>query len=462
MTWSSEALKNNIIPNKPMSEMSEKDWFEFRNTLDPDIMGFDGSEGYPVEEFEDEDIIGSSDTTSFDFIKNNLTTRNYTNGTSSRKIKYMVVHYTANNGDTAKGNTNYFKSTFRGASAHYFVDENSIYRCVEDKNISWHCGGGLQGSNGHTFYKKCLNSNSIGIEMCSRKDSSGNYYFKDDTVKNCLKLIKYLMNLYNIPIENIIRHYDVTGKICPAPYVKNQSKWTDFKKQLFEINYKPGIYKVINCTSLNVRLGNSTQYDIIDKLKPNDEIEIIEFNNNWGKIYLNNQYGWISLDYVEFISEKTSHWAQVYLDLLYNKQIITDISQWSDFESPISRELTIALIDKMTGGLYYVNNDYENNHWAIPHVLSLNAKNIITDVEQWIINLDDNISKALILALICNITGGVSDLYKNRITSHWAQNSLDTLCDRGIIETPSAWMDYESNVTKGLIMALLYKAIIKE
>lgn len=72
-------------------------------------------------------------------IKKNLTTQNFNTGNAGR-IKYIVIHYTANNGDTALANTNYFKS-YRGASAHYFVDENNIYQSIEDKNIAWHCGG---------------------------------------------------------------------------------------------------------------------------------------------------------------------------------------------------------------------------------------------------------------------------------------------------------------------------------
>lgn len=67
-------------------------------------------------------------------IKKNLTTQNYNTGVISR-IKYIVIHYTANNGDTALSNTNYFKS-YRGASAHYFVDETSVYQSIEDKNIA--------------------------------------------------------------------------------------------------------------------------------------------------------------------------------------------------------------------------------------------------------------------------------------------------------------------------------------
>lgn len=157
-------------------------------------------------------------------IKKNLTTQNYNAGVAGR-IKYIVIHYTANNGDTALGNTNYFKS-YRGASAHYFVDENNIYQSIEDKNIAWHCGA-------NTYYhKECRNHNSIGIELCSYINSKGKYDFKAGTVRNAVWLVKQLMKKYNVPIENIVRHYDVTHKVCPEPYVRDTKAWADFKAQL--------------------------------------------------------------------------------------------------------------------------------------------------------------------------------------------------------------------------------------
>lgn len=397
MSWSSEALKLGILPSKLESDMTEQDWFEFRNQLDPDIMEFDGIEGYIDDEFinitSDENISSSISNASIN-IQTNLTTRNYTNGSSTSRIKYIVIHYTANNGDTAWGNTNYFKSTYRGASAHYFVDENSIWRCVEDKNISWHCGGGLQGSNGHSFYKICTNSNSIGIEMCSRKYANGTYYFKEQTINNCIWLVKYLMNTYGIDVNHIIRHYDVTGKICPEPLVRDESQWNNFKNKLIEV-------------------------------------------------------------------EKPQHWAKIYLDALISKGVITDKNQWSDFNSPINKALTIALLDKLTGGTWGSNEANSSIHWAQPMVISLCGKGVIYDSSQWISTLDVSISKALLLALVCNLTGGVSDLYKNRIPDHWARNCLDSLCDRGVINTPSSWTDFEAEVSKGQTMALLYKAIYK-
>ena len=166
-------------------------------------------------------------------IKRNITTKNFDSGSINR-IKYIVVHFTANNGDTAYGNTNYFKS-YRGASAHYFVDENGIYQSVEDKNIAWHCGAKKY------KHSTCRNSNSLGVELCSRKDSKGNFYFMDKTVDNTVELVKMLMAKYNVPIANVIRHYDVTGKNCPEPFVRDIKAWQNFKDRLEEKVVKQNI-----------------------------------------------------------------------------------------------------------------------------------------------------------------------------------------------------------------------------
>lgn len=138
--------------------------------------------------------------------------------------RYIVIHFTANNGDTALGNCKYFYDVNRNASAHYFVDENGIYQCVKDSDVAWHCGAK---SYKHPY---CRNSNSIGVELCSRK--LNNYYFKDETVTNGVYLVRELMAKYNIPIENVIRHYDVTGKVCPEPYVRDNTAWQNFKARL--------------------------------------------------------------------------------------------------------------------------------------------------------------------------------------------------------------------------------------
>ena len=165
-------------------------------------------------------------------IQRKLTPYNFTKMSGKQNL-YIVIHYCGAVG-TSKNNVYYFSSQKLSASATYFVDEKSIWQCVEDYNKAWHCGGGLQGSGGHAFFKKCTNSNSIGIEMCCKKTSSGQWYFEPATVENTVELTRYLMQKYNIPADRVIRHYDVTGKICPEPYVRNEQAWNDFKNMLKE------------------------------------------------------------------------------------------------------------------------------------------------------------------------------------------------------------------------------------
>lgn len=160
-------------------------------------------------------------------IKKHLTKVNRTIA-SNRSIKYIVIHYVGAV-STAKNNALYFEKVNRYASAHYFVDENDIYQIVEDKNISWHCGA-------YNYYCGARNSNSIGIEMCCYKNN-GKLDIKESVVNRTIELTKELMKKYNIPASNVVRHYDVTHKICPAPFVKDISRWNNFKAKLS--NTKP-------------------------------------------------------------------------------------------------------------------------------------------------------------------------------------------------------------------------------
>ena len=133
-------------------------------------------------------------------------TSNY-GGLRTQKIKYIVVHYTAGDGDTARDNGLYFQRNGNlGASAHWFVDEKNAVLSVPEESVAWHCGGSAYA------HPECRNGNSIGVEICSDKDADGLYYFTDDTLETAAELIRELMKKYGVPIERVIRHYDVTGK----------------------------------------------------------------------------------------------------------------------------------------------------------------------------------------------------------------------------------------------------------
>lgn len=164
-------------------------------------------------------------------IKTKLSNRTNYGGKRTSPIAYIVVHYTANYGDTAKNNADYFAREVVKASAHYFVDESAVWQSVPDDYIAWHCGGSLQGSGGHTYYGKCKNANSIGVEICML-DKQGR--LRQGSIDNAAKLVRKLMDKYGVPADRVIRHYDVTGKNCPAPMVSDMAMWRKFKDSLKE------------------------------------------------------------------------------------------------------------------------------------------------------------------------------------------------------------------------------------
>ena len=156
---------------------------------------------------------------------------NFYSGRGGNSIKYIVVHYTAGNGDTAMNNAQYFhNNSGLQASAHYFVDEHSVVQSVRDTDGAWHCGGPLESSH-HPLHNICMNRNSLGVEMCSDR-VNGKYVITAQTVDRTVELVRWLMDKYGIDVDHVVRHYDVTGKDCPEPWVRDESLWRKFKARL--------------------------------------------------------------------------------------------------------------------------------------------------------------------------------------------------------------------------------------
>lgn len=136
-------------------------------------------------------------------------------------VEYLVLHYTANQGDTARGNLDYFAREVTRSSAHYFVDRNEVCQSVPEGAAAYHVGGKTR------KHPRCVNDNSIGIELC---DSA--FSVPRETEKRALELARDIIRRYHIPPENVLRHYDVTGKLCPLPWVRDPAGWRAFKKEL--------------------------------------------------------------------------------------------------------------------------------------------------------------------------------------------------------------------------------------
>lgn len=153
---------------------------------------------------------------------------------SAGQIKYLVYHYTGNDGDRAANNALYYRSTVVQTSAHYFVDDENIYQSVEDTEIAWAVGGrkwsDCPKTGGGSLYGVVTNANSISIEMCDTV-RDGRIMVTEATLERAAQLGRELMEKYNIPIERVVRHFDVTGKHCPA-YMMDEATWAAFKDRL--------------------------------------------------------------------------------------------------------------------------------------------------------------------------------------------------------------------------------------
>ena len=216
----------------------------------------------------------------------NPNSSNYEKGRSA-KIRYLVIHFTSNDGDTAINNVNYFKNNEALASAHYFVDENTIYKSVPEGDTAWHCGAKTY------IHPECRNANSIGIEMCSRK-KDGVFYILDQTIQNAIWLTRKLMDKYGISADHVVRHYDVTHKSCPEPMVRNVNLWKDFKNKI--VGDDIDMATAAELEKRIAALENKMVYNYVDKNMPEWARDTVTRLVNKG-ILSGNENGELGLTY---------------------------------------------------------------------------------------------------------------------------------------------------------------------
>lgn len=142
-------------------------------------------------------------------------------GTELKEINAIVIHYVGNPGTTAAQNRSYFESLMETkeaeASSHYIVGlDGEIIQCVP--------------LNEYAYASNKRNADTISIESC-HPDDTGKY--NAVTYDSMVALSAYLCVIYDLdPMEDLIRHYDVTGKECPRYFVENEDEWEAFKKQV--------------------------------------------------------------------------------------------------------------------------------------------------------------------------------------------------------------------------------------
>ena len=137
------------------------------------------------------------------------------------KVKGVVIHYTANPGSDAAGNRNYFEglkdSKITKASSHFIIGlDGTIIQCLPLEEIA--------------YASNKRNVDTIAIECC-HPDETGK--FTKETYHSLIQLTAWLCGRYNLKKDDIIRHYDVTGKDCPRYYVAHEDKWEELKDDVF-------------------------------------------------------------------------------------------------------------------------------------------------------------------------------------------------------------------------------------
>ncbi|MGO4897857.1 N-acetylmuramoyl-L-alanine amidase [Bacillus sp. GM2] len=175
-------------------------------------------------------------------VKNYVKVNQYTRpGLKMSGVKGIVMHWTATPGASALNERNYFNGTCiadkRYASAHYFVDRKEAQLIISENEVAYHAHD--QNRCYVSFLKPNANTTAIGVEMCVEKDGK----IHSQTIQNAAELVADLCKRYGLSTNKIVRHYDVTNKNCPAPWVSDSSQLTTFRKKVDSLLGKKTVSK---------------------------------------------------------------------------------------------------------------------------------------------------------------------------------------------------------------------------
>ena len=289
--------------------------------------------------------------------------QNYGSIRNLSDIKYIVIHYTANDGDTDENNATYFTNNVVKVSAHYFVDSDSVTNTVPDNYIAYHCGAHLYK---HSY---CRNANSIGIEICDDV-KNGTIYPTAKTIANVIELTKKLMKQYNIPQERVIRHYDVTGKICPAYWcgtTEKDNKWkTEFWNKLVEAPSKPATqttqktykFKIGDKVVINGALyKNANAKTPVSTVKNKTTVITRLAKNTLHPYNTTGDLGWMNESDIKFATNtSTTTTTKPTTPKTYKKGDVIKLSS-----TPLYANATTAKVSSKKTGTYYIYDGVKIN-----------------------------------------------------------------------------------------------------
>lgn len=150
-------------------------------------------------------------------------------GIALGQVKGVVIHYTANPGTSAMNNRDYFEglkdSHITKASSHFVIGlKGEIVQCIPCSEIS--------------YASNSRNIDTVSIECCIPDDTGK---FNLATYNSVIRLTAWLAERYQLSTEDIIRHYDVTGKNCPKYYVEHPMAWDQLRADVQAYMQKYGV-----------------------------------------------------------------------------------------------------------------------------------------------------------------------------------------------------------------------------
>jgi N-acetylmuramoyl-L-alanine amidase len=149
-----------------------------------------------------------------------------------RDVKGIVVHWVANPKSSARATRNFFESRKSGnlgfGSAHYAIDPMETVRCIPENEIAYHVGSWKYTDFALVKFGSYPNAHSIGIEL-HHEDWAGR--FNPATLEQLRVLLRELCGRYELSVvDDVCRHYDVTGKDCPRWWVAHPDEMKEFLK----------------------------------------------------------------------------------------------------------------------------------------------------------------------------------------------------------------------------------------
>lgn len=226
------------------------------------------------------------------------------------RVSKIVMHYTANPGASADNHRRYFRDLKdRYASAHIFIDDKEAICIIPLNEVAYHANERsckLTALQASTSYYRGGNANltSIGIEMCL--DKNGN--ITAATFNRSVDVAAELCKTYDLTASDIIRHYDVTGKNCPAPWVAKPSELTRFRNAVnaklkgASQNKNRHDGKIVDSAPLLPKMDFKS--NPARMYKSGTEFLVYDHNQYWYKTYIDDKLYYMYKSFCDVVAKK--------------------------------------------------------------------------------------------------------------------------------------------------------------